>query len=500
MVRLISISAVLIIVILISGCTSEQGIQIRYNAEKLFHTAEKLFEKASIKPNFDDIQTWNQVKAAYLAVTDYCWLHIDSLSLENNLKEKREMQSLAYMSVNRLTQLYFAERKYDSAALIVNQLLNFTELEGLQLLGAQLNLARAHHWSGNQEAAIDIYHRLVDTFYPPVDNNNRILTQVLNLPLESIRLHQMLNNEEAVKQESESAVRYFMRLISEWPNSALETAARSNLARLYTDEGKFQEAVDLLVEVKDSTGAVDFDAQMIIANITATGLKKYNQAIAMFDELITRTDDTMRLPGLMFRKGVTYFDSGEYKKCRNIMKDIEDNYETYFYQDPRPRKYMALSFDKENQWEQAEIEYLRLIDDYPASEDAFNAYLDIAGHHEKTKNDKLANLWYKRADEFYDKMARNYSETQVEASAIAFKADIARRNKDWDKAVSLLTELYEKFPETEIGQKALINAAGVYRQHLKKTEIADSLLNMLQNRLSPPEQNKIIDAETDDNK
>jgi tetratricopeptide (TPR) repeat protein len=486
--------------ILITGCSTEPGIQIRYDAEKLFHNAEKLFEKASIKPNPDDIQTWSQVKSAYLAVTDYCWLHIDSLSPEKNLKERKEIQSLAYMSVNRLTQLYFAEKKYDSAVLIVNQLLNFTELEGTQLLGAQLNLARSYHWVGNHDTAIDIYHRLVDTFYPPVDNNNRILTQVLNLPLEIIRLHRMLGNVEAVTQESESAITYFKRMISEWPNSALETAARTNLARLYTDDGRFQEAVDLLVEIKDSTGAPDFEAQMVIANITATGLKKYSKAIAMFDELMTRTDDTMRLPGLMFRKGVTYYDDGQYEKCRIIMKDIEDNYETYFYRDSRPRKYMAMTFDKENRWKQAEVEYLRLIDDYPATEDAFNAYLDIAEHHEKAKNDKLAELWYRRAVEFYDKMAKNYSETQVEASAIAFKADIARRNKEWGKAVSLLTELYDKFPETEIGQKALINAAGVYRQHLDKAEKADSLLAMLQNRLAPPEQYKNIDAITDDNK
>ena len=41
----------LITVLIAVGCSSDNAIQIRFNAEKLYHRADKLFEKASIKMN-----------------------------------------------------------------------------------------------------------------------------------------------------------------------------------------------------------------------------------------------------------------------------------------------------------------------------------------------------------------------------------------------------------------------------------------------------------------
>ena len=500
MTRELRFLSIIVIAIILFGCSSDNAVQIRFNAEKLYHHADKLYEKASIKPDLQDERTWSEIKKAYLDVTDYCWKYIDSISTEKNPTQKKELESVAYLSTLRLTSIYFAEEKLDSSVFVLNQLLNQTHLEGNQLLTARLQLAKAKHWEGHRDEALAIYKEIIDTFYPPVDNNNKILTDVLNLPLEIISIHRILNNEEAVKQETQSAEKYYLRIIRDWTGTALETAARGDLARVYSDDNQPQKAIDQLYQIKDSTGQVPLEAQVLAANITASGLRKYETAAGMFDKLIAQTSDTLILPNLYVRKGAALYESRQYQKCLDVMDLVRKQYELYYQQNPTAQKYIAMSYNKLGDWDRAELAFMQLADNYPTTEDAFNAYLFVADHYEQTGNKSLADVWYKRAEDFYDKMARSYSGSPIEASALSFKAEIARRHQNWEQAVDILVKLYDKFPNTEVGYKALLNAAAVYKHRLGDDKKAEELVDILRNRLVPGKDNKNIGPNTDVNK
>jgi tetratricopeptide (TPR) repeat protein len=490
----------LITVLITIGCSSDSAIQIRFNAEKLYHRADKLFEKASIKPDLQDEQTWSEVKRAYLEVADYCRMYIDSISIEKNLAQKKELETIAYLASVRLGGIYFNEEKLDSTVLILSQLLNMTNLEGGQLLSARLQLAKAKHWQGRRDEALNIYHEIIDAFYPPVDNTNKILTDVLNLPMEIINIHRILEDGLSMAQETRSAENYYLRIINDWPNTALETAARGNLARVYTDDGQHEKAIDQLYMIKDSTGQVPLEAKILAANITASGLRKYETAANMFDELIGTTTDTLILPNLYVRKAAALYESRQYQKCLDIMNFVRKQYEFFYRINPAPQKYIALANNRLGDWPRAEMAFMQLADNYPTTEDAFNAYLFVAEHYGETNNKNLAEVWYNRADEFYDKMARGYPGTTIEASAMSFKAEIARRRQNWEQAVDILVKLYDKFPNTEVGYKALLNAAAVYRHRLNNEQKAEELIDILRNRLVPAKDNKNIGLNTDVNK
>lgn len=476
---------ILAALIFLCSCSGENAIQIRFNAEKLYHNVEKLYEKASIKPDPNDIQTWSEIKKAYHEVASYCWQYVDSISTETNLTQRKELESIAYLAINRLSGIYFREEKLDSTILVLNQLLNMTDLEGLQLLSAKMQLAKTKQWQGLHEESLNIYKELIDFFYPPVDNNNKIISDVLNLPLEIVKTHRILENTEAVEQGTKSAETYYLRIIEEWPSGDLETAAHSNLARLYNDDEQYEKAIGHLQMVRDSSGQIPIEAGILIADITAMGLKKYETAANIFDSLIGITTDTLILPNLYVRKGVALFESRYYQQCLNMMNLVRRQYESYYYMNSTPQKYIALANDKLGEWVQAEMAFMQLADNYPTTEDAFNAYLYVAEHYSNDNNQALADVWYRRAEEFYDKMARNYSGTTVEASALSFKAEIARRNQNWEQAIDILVKLYDKFPNTEVGYKAIVNAAAVYRHRLNDEEKADELINRLRNRLVP---------------
>jgi tetratricopeptide (TPR) repeat protein len=485
--------------IIFFGCSRDNSIAIRYQAEKLLHKAEKLYSTAGIKPDLSST-LWGDVKRGFFEVTEYCWKHLDSIPADKHPKERQELEIIAFMATNRLSAMFYTDRKYDSSVFVLNQLLTLTNLSGKPLLVSRLNLARSMQARGSWSEAMQIYQAAIDTFYPPVDENNQIVPLVLNLPLEIVRINQMLGDSSVYYAESRAAENYYRRLITEWPNSALSTSARGNLARLFADQGRWDEAIENLRMLKDSTGQTDFEAELLIANITGAGKKLYPDAIRLYDNLIAKTSDTSIKPIIYAQKGIALFNNKNYAECRAIMGRIKRDYNAYFRTNSLPQNYIARSFEAENMWPMAENEFRWLIENFSTTEDAFNAYLTIADHYARTNESQMAETWYGRAEEFYNKMASQYSGTYVEASAISYKAEIARRNKKWEEAAQNLEELFRKFPQTEIGQKALLNAASAYREKLNNPARADSLINLLKKELMPLEESKNISSLSDDNK
>jgi tetratricopeptide (TPR) repeat protein len=489
----------LITVSVLTYCSADRSKEIVFKAERLFRTAERLYETIAHKPELSDRDSRNRLKDAYFAVTDFCWKNIDSLPPETYPNERRDLESVAFLATNRLSQIYFSDKKFDSVIFVVKQLQNFANLEGFPLLSVNLNLARALQSGGDWVGAMKIYRILMDTFYPPVDNNNEVISRVLNLPLDIVGMYKLLGDEESANREFQAAGEYYCRLIDEWPNSSLETAARGNLARLYYGAEDWERAIDNLKLIKDSTGQVELEAATMIAAITASGKKDYKTAVSLYDGLLARTSDTTVQPLLLVRKGVVYFRDGQYNKCREIMSEVNDRFPDFFERNPLPQKYIALSFGSLGDWRRAENEFRWLIDNYPATEAAFEAHLTIADHYEKENNTELTQAWYRRAEEFYYRMANQHSGSGIEASAISYLAEIARRRGKWDTAARYLESLYAKYPGTEIGRKALVNASMVYRDRLDDPVRADSLIARFKAELYPLDEGKNINTMTDDN-
>lgn len=459
--------------------------------------AEKAYEAAGIKPDLKNLEQWKKIKAAYLDVTEYVWKYLDSVPTEKYPVERQELESIAFMAVNRLSSIYYFQRNYDSSIAILHKLLAATTLEGAPLLTSELNLARTLQANGNWSEAMKVFRSIMDTFYPPVDNENKILTEALNLPFELVQVDRQLGDSSALRDQVQSAKSYYERLVTEWPNSALSSGAHSNLARLYLNEGDWDKTIENLRQIKDSTGEIDFEAATLIADITTSGKKNYPAALSLYDELLKKSQDSIVTAALYARKGKAFFESGNYNKCREIMAFLKDNYPRYFQNNPIPQNYIAMSLAQEGKWNLAEDEFRWLIDNYSTTEQAFNAFFIIADHYQQSGDMDAAEKWYQQAEDFYDKIGRQYSGTAVEASAISYKAEVSRREEKWETAIKYLEEISDKFPQSEIGQKALLDAAAVYREKLHDPQKAEAIINRLKKELLPIGEGKKTESIAD---
>lgn len=473
------LAVILISALIFISCAQDSSRQIVFNAEKLFNEAERDYQKATIKPELITPARLEPVINNYRKVLGYCWNHIDSLPYENNADDRQNLESIAYVSSEKLSRIYTSQGMYDSSITVLQQLLAMTNLTDRPLMNAKSDLAGALQMSGKWLEALAIYRSLVDTFYPPVDNNGDIIYKILNLPLRLVKTNELLNFPDETRREITSAEKYYRRLIDEWPNSELSNASRSNLAALYGDMEQWDNAIETLGGITDSLGQVDLWASVRMAEIYTEGKKQPRRAAEIYDSLIGREKDSTKLAGLYVRLGRTYYDMKNFRKCRETMTFVKDNFRNYYMQDPSPQKYIAMSLEKEGNWDRAENEYLWLITNFPQTEAAFNSYLDIVEHFEREGNTRMRNSWLSRAEEFYNEMASRHAGTPVEASAISFKAEVAKRRGDWAKAAQLLELLYKKFPNSDSGRRALMKASAVYREKLNNIPRADSLLRLL---------------------
>jgi tetratricopeptide (TPR) repeat protein len=481
------------------SCGEQSGRNITFRAEKLYIAAEKMSQSASFPPDRQNYRFRGKIKEAYFNVTNFCWSHLDSLPVERFPDERRDLENIAYYAAGRISGLFFAEKKYDSVIIINRQLLNFTNLEGFPLLNTRINMARAYQSLGNMTEAMSIYRTLMDSFYPPVDNNNTIIYRVLNLPLQIIQMYFLISDEAAAAAETESAMAYYDMLIRDWPDSELETAAHGNLARLFYEQKEWDKAIENLYQVKDSTGNPEIGAALMIAGITATGKNDYQTAIEIYDRIADRVDDSTMLAVILMRKGIVYFRDNKYEFCRKTMSQINDDYPKFFRGNPLPQKYLALSFEQMGDWIRAENEFRWLIDNYPRSETAFDAFFSIADHYEQAGNKEFTRDWYQRADKFYTGMAEQYSGSSTEASAYSYLAEVAKRRGKWELSARYLATIFEKFPQTDIGRRSFLNASLIQREKLGNPARADSMILRLQAELYPPDKGKNIDVLTDDN-
>ncbi len=466
---------VFFIIVILTGCAVDSSRQIIFKAEKSLHQAERLFNIASIKPDLADRYIWLNIKTAYLSTIAYCWTHLDSLPVEQYPAQRNDLESVAFMATSRLASIYYAESNFDSSVIVLSQLLELTKLSDRALLSSQSNLARAYQATGDWLSGIDIYKSIIGTFYPPVDAQNNILKEVLSLPIELLKIDLRLQNISNSFEKTEATRNYYQRLIAEWPNTELEREARRLLAGIMIDFSKWDEAIETISVIKDSSGLTDIPESMRIAEILSNGKNDESAAIVIYKELLDRVDDSALMADILIKIATAQYNNKAFTDCLETLKSLKKDYLESYMSTPMPQLYLARSYEKLDKWERAENEYKWLITNFPNSEYAFETFLTISRHYENSKNARLADSWYDKADEFYFKLQSQQRGNAIEASAISYRAEVARRRGSWDSAALRLEELFRRFPNKDVGRRGLTNAIDIYRNRLNNPAKADSL-------------------------
>jgi tetratricopeptide (TPR) repeat protein len=390
------------------------------------------------------------------------------------------LSQLTYRSAIRLAQFLFASRRFDSSVAVLSKLESAISLPSLETAGARVLQGQALQGLGKLDSAVTIFNQAVASFNPPLERNGNVFFTVFNVPAHIASIFAQTRDSVKFHGAFTKAETYYRTLATSSPRSRLASASWAMLARMYGDVHDGRAAVDALRHLTDSTGAINPDARLMIADIQASQLGEYANALNGYDDILNglKGRDTIIRPELMFKKAMVILEQKKYDSARSLLVELQAKYPGYYGANPMPQYLKARSFELEGNWPRAETEYKYLLDNYPGTDQAFSTYLYLAEQYAKQGRTLESNRLLDKAEQVYTEAAAKGAKTGEEALALSYKAELLRRKQDYRSSAAVLTQIFDKFPDTEVGRRALLTAAAVYREKLKEPEVADSLVNL----------------------
>ena len=132
------------------------------------------------------------------------------------------------------------------------------------------------------------------------------------------------------------------------------------------------------------------------------------------------------------------------------------------------------------------------IHEFDKSLPEYKTLTDLQSHAMVKERLIEAERMEQRAETQYRDLATTMPGTRVEAAALSYLAELARRQSDWPKAVELLGQVFDKFPASEFGFRAAVTAAVIYRENLGDDPAADRLIEELKKKLTTVDETPVF--------
>ncbi len=476
----------LVLSVMLVACGTDDGIRRRYHIEKELFTLEHQFTGLGIRPDLVSKEQYAELSAGYARVLADCYDALKTIDSARNKKAVVEISTLAFQAATRQTQFLFSRRQFDSCTAVLNTLMNRVGLARDNAMSCFSNLGRALQAGGHWDSAMVVYDRALELFRPPVMSNRELFFKLFNVPLHIYEVLQQAGASERGQQRFQKAEAYYREMTRQYPGTKVSVAAWSNLGRLYEDAGEWRQAIDALNHVADSGGQLPSQVVIKIADMYAGGLHDYATALRMYDSLSTNLtgSDTLLTPVLLYKRSLALMGLKRYHDARQALVRLEAKYPAYYRANPSAQYTKAQTFEKEKNWERAESEYSYLVKRYEGSPQALAAYLHVIRTFRKQGDTTRVNLWRERARKDLERLAARSSGSPEEGQYRLYQASLLSEEGQWDSAAALLGRIHQKYPRTEPGYRALLQAAAIYRDRLGDTATADSLTTLFKQELT----------------
>ncbi|MEE9442865.1 MAG: tetratricopeptide repeat protein [candidate division Zixibacteria bacterium] len=480
MTRLATILSIIASLFIIAACTQDSPARIRYEMEKIAFQAEKMTEQLSIQPELITVDDNLRLKTAHENIIAYYHRHKTDENIVADTITLRQMARIALGSQLHLARYYQTGRQVDSLIAAFRRIGNEIPALPDDIVSAQLNLAIAYKGFRQYDSTLAIYDRVLENYFPPLDYKQRVNINIMNIPLDMIKISKSLKDDRRFASFTNSALEYYGRLKSEFSsNQELNRSARIHTARVFALAEKWRDAIDQLYDIKDTTGQLDINSAILIGNIFNGPLNKLDSALEMYHSIIDRKSDSAIIGQMLLDIGKIYCSKGDYVEGRKHFADLKRKFPYSPRLMSQTQLVYAQSFQADNDWDRALLEFQWLLDNYPYTEPAFQAARFIPEYFMADGDIELADIWYKKALEFYRQAAENKQGQPTELAAYTYMADIYRYTNRIPDAFETLERIHTLAPKSLIGAKALYNAAAIAYKDLGDSVRAQNYLDRL---------------------
>lgn len=490
----VAVMAILLLAVA-GGCSRDSGEKMRYDMEKLYYTAGKSAERINIQPDLATPADSTALKAAYQEILKFYYDHRNDPQVSGNDSVRMAMEKIAVTTEAHLARFFAARKQPDSVIAAYRRIGGDIPAGREDFGGATLALALTYRALNNLDSTLAIYNRLLADYYPPWDSLERVNNDVIAVPIDKIKIGQALKDSIMTARFMREALAYYSRLKSDYPGSVTARTASIYTGRTYAMMGQWDQAITELQNVTDSTGQMAVQAEVLIAGIYEGPKNDPRRAIALYRQILDRKPDSATVGRAMLRLGRALCEVKEFEEGRQILADAKKKFERYPNLVAPAQLQYAQAFEQQGRWDRAVSEYQWLMENYPYSEEAFRVALYVPEHFASIKDEKMADIWYNRAIEFYQSAARNRQGQPMAIAAYSFLADTYRRLGRWSDAIETLDKIPALAPKSALAARALYNAARVAYLELHDSTLAQTYINRLNSAFGTTDSAKIHQPE-----
>ena len=454
----------LLILLATLSCSKQKDTEVRYDMERAFFSAEKLKDRLMVNPQAVHSEDFTKVVGAYRKV-------IEMLpSSMNDLNEHKQATLLAGSSQLRIADMYLLWRNPSGAITELKKVLSDYPENSSQTSLALYKMAQVYQGMGNWDKALENYHLLLDPEkYPPLITQDKPNLELLSIPFNLVLISQ---GKKQSQIEFENAKNYYQKIIRDYPNSPLGSAAKFNLAKTYEISGNWNEAIGVLETIKDSSGVVPTSILLEIGDVYLSGGKNTDNARLTFQKAISiHPNDSLTAQALL-KLGHIYYQQKSYPKSRETLSKIAKQFPKQGRIVAQAQYLIAQSYENEGSWDRAINEFEWITTNFPTTIQALEVPLHIAVYYQQHDNIKIAQIFYDKALEGYQKLINKYPKTQLELLAMKYTARCYTLQNRWEEAIKALQGIADKYPQTSEAFEALLTQATIYEQKLKQKEKA----------------------------
>jgi tetratricopeptide (TPR) repeat protein len=454
----------LLILLATLSCSKQKDTEVRYNMERAFFSAEKLKDRLMVNPQAARSEDFTKVVGGYRKVIEMLPTSM------TDVNQHRQATLLAGSSQLRIADICLLWHNPSQAITELKKVLSDYPENSSQTSLALYKMAQIYQGMGNWDKALENYHLLLDPEkYPPLITQDKPNLELLSIPLNLVLISQ---GKKESQLEFENARNYYQKIIRDYPNSLIGSAAKLNLAKTYEINANWKEAIGVLETIKDSSGAVPTSILLEIGDIYLLKGKDIDNAQLTFEKAISiHPNDTLTAQALL-KLGHIYYEQKNYPKSRDILSSISKQFPKQGYVIAQAQYLIAQSYENEGSWDRAINEFEWITTNFPTAVQALEVPLHIAIYYQQHDNPKIAQTFYDKALEQYGELIRKYPKTQLELLAMKYTARCYTLQNKWEEAVKTLQGVSDKYPQTSEAFEALLTQATIYEQKLNQKEKA----------------------------
>lgn len=458
------------------SCSSDRHVGERFRAERDLWQANWEYRNLSIRPQEVGAERWLALAQDYEHIAARSACRNDSSTI------CREIEGVAVQALFAAARLHGMLQ--DSTRMETIYARMATEYAHLPQVAAEVAMARGSiaESRGDLATAADLYE-IVVAQVPPDPGSASVAGVVLELPLRIARLRGEGAGGSPGPETYASARDYYAHMVAAHPGDPVELEAQARLSEIAAELGEWDQAMEILSRLEEQLRArrdpprEPCDVRFAIASIQARANQDLEGARQTMLDLLAEYPDCDLAPRVL----MTLADNANRRHAVEEALGYFDRLVDEFQEETEVASEALLArgrmLESRGRWSEALEAYRSVAAQYPITEAALWAPLEIARHYARGNETEATATALAQAERRYREFIAKYPPSEVTLFARERLVQSLALQEKYTLAVSEMESLGRELMSTPRGASLLIAAARMACADLADTVRAAAILD-----------------------